>query len=203
LRHRRGWGETLVATSRFPNSPRLQPAQRSPCHLHSLAGVCILRNRDTGTTKDVITIVMSAVINADPQQVWNALTTPRELVAWDERIVDSVDVPESYPAPGQHARWRYKLGSIQVIMHDRPREIVPLERLRSSLRLGSMRFEQTYTLRSEPGEPSRTRLGMKLVAENSVPVVGAVVDRFEIRRLATDQIDTTLRSVQKWCENDH
>ena len=146
---------------------------------------------------------MSTVISADSQQVWRALTTPEEVVSWDERVLGSIDAPETYPEAGQHVRWRYMLGTVPLVMHDRPSEIVPLERLTSSISVGSMRFEQTYTLHPEAGNPPKTRLGMKLVASNSVAVIGATVDRFEVRRLATDRVDTTLRSIQKWCENEH
>jgi len=146
---------------------------------------------------------MSAVINADSQQVWRALTDAREVVSWDDQVVGSVDVPTSYPQAGQHVRWRYKLGSVQLVLHDRPQEVVPLERLRTNLSVGSMRFEQTYSLQPEPGDPPKTRLGIRLVASNSVPVIGTVVDRFEVRRMAVDRIDAALRAIQKWCENEH
>ncbi len=146
---------------------------------------------------------MSAVIGADSERVWRALTEPRELVSWDERLVAPVESPCVYPRSGQPVRWRYRLGSVQLVLHERPQTIVPYKRLRSSLSLGSMRFDQTYTLLPEPdsdGDLPRTRLGLKIVASNSVPVIGAIVDRFEVRRLAAERIDTTLRSVSRWCE---
>jgi hypothetical protein len=31
-------------------------------------------------------------------------------------------------------------------------------------------------------------------------VIGSIVDRFEVRRLATERIDTNLRSISQWCE---
>jgi hypothetical protein len=43
---------------------------------------------------------------------------------------------------------------------------------------------------------------MRLIASNSIPLVGETVDRFDVREMATAQIDTTLRSVQKWCEEN-
>jgi hypothetical protein len=49
--------------------------------------------------------------------------------------------------------------------------------------------------------PDRTRLSLRVVASNSTPVVGGSMDRFEIRRLSTELIDSRLRAVQKWCEN--
>jgi len=39
------------------------------------------------------------------------------------------------------------------------------------------------------------------VAANSLPVVGGLLDRFAVRRLAAGIVDTKLRSLQKWCEN--
>jgi uncharacterized protein YndB with AHSA1/START domain len=142
---------------------------------------------------------MSVVIDASRERVWRALTEPSELVAWDERILAPIDTPGGYPFAGQHVRWRYRLGSVQVVLHERPTEIARLERLTSSLNVGSLRFEQTYTLSAESLDPPRTRLGMKLVTTSSVPVVGDVVDRFSVRKLAAERIDVTLRSIQDWC----
>ena len=143
---------------------------------------------------------MSVVIDADRERVWRALTVPSELVARDERILSSIDATAAYPFAGQHVRWRYRLGSVQVVLHEQPLEIVRPERLCSALKVGSMRFEQTFTLTSESSEPPRTRLGMKLVTTSSVPVVGDVVDRFNVRKMAADHVDRTLRSVQGWCQ---
>jgi hypothetical protein len=41
---------------------------------------------------------------------------------------------------------------------------------------------------------------LKLVASNSMPVVGGALDRFAVRRLAAEFIDAKLRGVQRWCE---
>ena len=142
---------------------------------------------------------MSVVIDADRQRVWRALTAPSELTAWNEQILSSIDEPGEYPFAGQHVRWHYRLGSVRVVLHEQPLEIVRLERLCSALRTGSMRFEQTFTLTSESRDPPRTRLSMKLVTKSSVPVVGDVIDRFSVRKMAAERLDRTLRSVQSWC----
>ncbi len=153
----------------------------------------------------MITIAMATVIGAAHSRVWRALTDPTELVAWDERLLGPVGEPDGYPVSGQHQCWRYRMGKVQLVMHDRPLEVVGEERLRRAISLGSMRYEQTYTLQPEISSESRgdrrTRLGMKVVASNSIPVMGDVVDRFEVRRLTAEYIDTTLRLVQKFCEN--
>jgi hypothetical protein len=67
--------------------------------------------------------------------------------------------------------------------------------------MGLFRFDETFTLGAEIGDPERTRLHLKLIAANSVPVVGGLLDRFAVRRLAAELVDRKLRSIQKWCEN--
>ncbi len=160
----------------------------------------------------LITLIMSTVIDADRERVWRALTDPAELAGWDDHIVGSVArTGGGREGSGRRAegsscsiveqrRWRYQLGSVQVVLHERPLEVARLERLSSALKIGSLRIEQTYTLTSESVDPPRTRLGMKLATTSSVPVVGDVVDRFSVRRLAAERIDRTLRSVQSWCQ---
>lgn len=146
---------------------------------------------------------MSAVIESDRARVWRALTDPAERAAWDERIVSRVDSPASSDLPlfdaGVH--WRYRIGSVQLVMHETTGEVHPLERLEASLRVGSLRLEQIFTLRAEGGRAAKTHLGMKVRARNSVPVMGEVIDRFEVRKMAAEHIDSTLRWLQKWCEN--
>jgi uncharacterized protein YndB with AHSA1/START domain len=153
----------------------------------------------------LITIAMSAVIDADCGRVWRALTEPGELVAWDERLLAPVESPSEYPVSGQLVRWRCRLGSVQLVMHERHQAVVPGKRLRSIVSMGSMRFDQTYTLLPDRdpggnGSPQRTRLGLKIIASNSIPVIGAIIDRFEVRRIAAERIDTSLRSISQWCE---
>ena len=60
---------------------------------------------------------MSVVINANRPSVWRALTTPSELIRWDDRLLELLESAEGYPSPGQHIRWRYRLGTVRVVMH--------------------------------------------------------------------------------------
>jgi uncharacterized protein YndB with AHSA1/START domain len=150
----------------------------------------------------VITIAMSTRISATPARVWRALTSPSELVAWDTRILAPVEIPDRYPFSGQHMRWRYRIGGVQVVMHDRPLEVSSPERLRRTLQIGSLRYEQTFQLTAASDDDARTLLGVKLVASNSVPVIGDVLDRFDVRRFTTEHVDETLRAIQNWCESN-
>ncbi len=147
----------------------------------------------------VITTAMSAVIEAEPRCVWRALTDPDELCAWDENLIAPVDSPSGYPCVESPQRWRYLLRGVPMLLHERPLDIAVGRRLQSSLTLGGMRLEQTYSLTGE--SKLRTRISIRIAAKNSVPVLGATIDRFEVRRLATERIDSLLRALLKWCES--
>jgi uncharacterized protein YndB with AHSA1/START domain len=149
----------------------------------------------------VITTAMSTVIGADRARVWRALTQAAEVVRWDERVLELVEPAGEYPQVGRKVRWRYRLGAIPMLLHECPLEVIPDARLRSSVALGLFHFDETFQLAKEPGDALRTRLTLKLVAGNSIPVVGGVLDRFAVRRLANEFIDAKLRAVQKWCES--
>jgi uncharacterized protein YndB with AHSA1/START domain len=141
---------------------------------------------------------MSKVIRSPRARVWRALVSPDELIRWDERRVSLEEPIPDYPAPGHSARWRCWLGSVTVSHREDPLEVIPAERLRSAVRLGSFEFEETYTLADEA--PDGTRLSLRLVANNTVPVLGGELDRFDVRRLSAERVDETLARLARWCE---
>lgn len=158
----------------------------------------------------MITIAMSTVVHTPRARVWRALTDPAEIIRWDERILSLEEAPASggMPAPAasgatpaEPAHWRYRLGSVPVELVDRVVEVAPGQRLRHAMSIGSFGFEEIYTLADEGG-PEHTRLSLRFAsASNSIPVVGGAIDRFDLRRLATEIVDGNLRAIQKWCEN--
>jgi uncharacterized protein YndB with AHSA1/START domain len=147
----------------------------------------------------LITIAISTVVGAGRDRVWRALTDPDELLGWDERLIAAIDPIEGYPRVGRLVRWRYRLGSVAVVMDDHPLEVVPGERLRSQIGFGHLRFDGIWTLRRE-NEGGRTRVALRLVASSKVPMVGGLLDRFGVREIASQIADARLRQMQKWCE---
>ena len=145
---------------------------------------------------------MSRVIEADRDAVWHALTDPNEVMAWDERALAPVDPAPDYPFTPGGMRWRVRLGSVPVVLHDRPTAVVAGSRLKRRVKLGGLRYEQTFTLTPAPGAPGHTVLGLKLVTANWIPLVGDSVDRFSARELATSHVDDTLRQVQAFFESE-
>lgn len=144
---------------------------------------------------------MSTLITAERDRVWRALTTPSEVIRWDDQVVELLDPLPDYPQLGQQVRWRCRVGSVPIVVHQTIQEVQPGERLQSSISRGVFCFDEIYTLTDEVEARERTRLSLRVVASNSTPVVGGTMDRFAIRRLSAELIDTRLRAVQKWCEN--
>jgi uncharacterized protein YndB with AHSA1/START domain len=150
--------------------------------------------------KAVITTALSALVEAPPSQVWRAITDPAEVVSWDEPVLALLDPADGYPRVGRRVCWRYHLGTVQILAHDEPLEVVDGERLRSAVALGPFRFDQTWSLAPDGG-PGRTQLGLRLASANVIPTLGGSFDRFDVRRLAAEYIDSKLRSLRRWCES--
>lgn len=139
----------------------------------------------------------TVAIAAKRERVWRALTDPAEVVVWDTGIVAPIDAPPDYPRPGQHVRWRYRLGPLPMILHDRPTEVVPAVTLRSSITLGPFAFDETYTLRPDGA-------GMQLTADlslaSAVPLVGPLLERLVGAPLARATVRTSLAAIKRHCE---
>ena len=149
----------------------------------------------------MITTALSAVIGAARAKVWHAIIDPKQVIRWDEPRLALLEPVTSYPRVGQHVRWRYHLGAIPVVYHERTVEVVPEQRLRSTIAMGLFRFQQTWSLVDESGDPQRTRLGLRLTAANVIPVVSGLLDRFAVRHLSAEYVDTKLHALQEWCES--
>jgi hypothetical protein len=146
----------------------------------------------------LITVAMSKVIRSPRARVWRALVSPDELIRWDERRISLEEPVPGYPVPGRTARWRCWLGSVTVVRCEDALEVIPAERLRSAVRIASFEFEETYTLADQV--PDATRLSLRVVANNPLPLLGGELDRFDVRRLSAERVDETLAQLQRWCE---
>jgi len=142
---------------------------------------------------------MSTRVGAGRERVWFALTDPSERPRWDGPLEAPLDVASDHPRPGDHACWRYRLHGLPVILHERTLEVVEGKRVRSSMSLGPFRFDLAYTLEPEE-EGRRTRLSAALAASNVVPVVGGALDRFAVRRLASELVAQVLEDLRAHCD---
>ena len=143
---------------------------------------------------------MATVIDADRRRVWRAISDPNELVAWDTHLLAPIEAVDRYPTPGSCVRWRYRLESIPLVMHDKILEVSKLFRLRRKIRVGSLAYDQTLALADDPTHARQTRLSIRIVVGNSVPLFGETIDRFRVRELASNHADEMLRCVRDFCE---
>jgi len=137
-------------------------------------------------------------IDADPERVWRALSVPAEVVCWDTGVVEPLDAPRDYPRAGQHVRWRYRLGPLPLILHDRPTRVEPASVLRSSIRLGPFDFDETYTLRGSGS--SATQLTAELSMASTFPILGSLLERIVGQPLARSTVRSSLAAIKRHCE---
>jgi hypothetical protein len=143
---------------------------------------------------------MSAAVAAPRARVWAALSDPAEIVHWRPGLVAALEGAESYPKPGEPMRWRCRVRELPLVLHETPLEVVVGERLHARLCLGLFRFEAHFTLGPLATDPPRTRIGLQIQVANELPVVGGTLDRFSVRRLATELAATELMALRDWCE---
>lgn len=141
----------------------------------------------------------SVEIAVDPQTVWRALTDPKEVVCWDTGIVEALDAPPDYPSAGQHVRWRYRLGPLFLVLHDRPILVETASTFASSIQLGPFDFEEIYTLQRIAA--SATELTAELSLTSRIPLLGSLVERIVGQPLARATVRTALAAIKCHCEN--
>jgi hypothetical protein len=148
----------------------------------------------------VIVVGLSAVVPADRAHVWRALADPAEALRWRPGSLELVEADEGYPAPGRSLRWRFRLHRLPVLVSETSVVAEPGDRLELRLRIGLFRFDAALTLADAPGRRAGTRVGLTIAARNQVPLVGGVLDRFAVRRLATDLAAAHLDALRGFCQ---
>lgn len=135
-------------------------------------------------------------IEASPARVWRALCDPTEVVQWDTGVEAALDAPSDYPQPGQYVRWRYANGPFRTL-HDRPQQVVAERVLRSLLRVGPFRFDETYRLQPQ-GEGCRLTVAMQVRAP--LGLAGWVCERLYLGPATRTTVTASLRAIKHHCE---
>jgi hypothetical protein len=120
-------------------------------------------------------------------------------VRWRPGLVALLE-GERYPHAGTPVRWRARVRDLPLLLYETPLEVVAGERLQARVRLGLFHYETSFTLAPLEGETPRTRVGLHIQVANELPVVGGTLDRFTVRRLATELAATELMALRDWCE---
>jgi uncharacterized protein YndB with AHSA1/START domain len=148
----------------------------------------------------LITLAMATVVAAPRAVVWSALTDPDQIARWRPGVEGSVAAAEPRPAAGRRLRFRCRLQGVPVTLEESALEVVPGERLRSEVRFGLFRCEEIFALAAADPDGGHTRVSLRITAPSETPLIGASLDRFAVRRFATDLAGTCLRALRDWCE---
>jgi GNAT superfamily N-acetyltransferase len=191
---RRGLGSRILAATEREAAALgcHQPARDGPARAAGPAPAVPRAGR-----RSVIEVAERVAIRADLERVWRALGDPAEVVRWDTGVVAPLDAPPDYPRPGQHVRWRYRLGPLRLVLHDRPVEVRPPERLRSRIRLGGFDFDETYDLAASG---SGVVLSARLGVSSPVPLVGPLLAAVLGAPLARAIVRSSLAAIRRHCE---
>jgi Polyketide cyclase / dehydrase and lipid transport len=129
-------------------------------------------------------------IRCPRERVWEALTIPEQVREWDGAV--PLAIPEGYPAPGQLALWRTRVGALPVVLRDRIETVEAGTRLRSSIDVGLLHLREDYAL-EVVGELTR------LVSDNEVssrlPGFGWLASR-----VARATVEHSMGNLKDFCE---
>ena len=140
----------------------------------------------------VVRVLVTTEIAAPPARVWRALTVPAEVAAWDG--VEPLDVPEDYPQPGQHARWRSWFGPVGLTLHDRISVIDDERRMVAEIDLAFVHVDEEYRLLAGP-DGTTTTLVTDDAVRSHVPGLGWLAIR-----LAQADVASSMGRLRQHCE---
>ena len=156
-----------------------------------------MRQTATRTSNPVSDVEISIDIEVPPARVWRALCDPAEVGQWDSGVEAALDAPADYPLPGQHVRWRCRSGFFHIL-HDRPQEVLPEQVLRSDLRLGFHRYDETYRLEPLPaGTRLTVNIDVKVQAPFPLSILISHLHAVDEARLAFGE---SLQNIKRHCE---
>lgn len=148
----------------------------------------------------LITLALATVVAAPRSSVWAALTEPEQVIHWRPGVTGLLAAAPSEPEPGRLLRLRCLLHDLPIAFEERTLEVAREERLRSELRFGLFHGEETFTLAAADPDGGHTRVSLRISAPSEAPLLGGSLDRFGVRRFATELAGNSLAALRDWCE---
>lgn len=140
----------------------------------------------------MMTLTFGARAAARPRDVWLALSDPALIAQWRPGFAGWIGaLPETLAAPTT-LRFRSRLRDVPVVAEQRVIELRRGVRMQSRVRYGLFGFEETFTLGEDEGAAGGVRIGLALSLANRVSVVSGSLDRFAVRRIASEIAEQTL-----------
>ena len=110
-----------------------------------------------------------------------------------------IDAPPEGFAVATALRFRSRLHRLPVTGELRVLELTH-GRVRARLRFGLLSFEARFSLNADPQEEKAARIGLALTLPNQLAVVSGCLDRFAVRKLASELAEQTLAALTVYCE---
>jgi uncharacterized protein YndB with AHSA1/START domain len=151
----------------------------------------------------LITLAMSVVVAAPRTSIWSALSDPEQAPHWRPFVIGVLPPAAGEPRPGRVLRLRCVRAAVPIAFEEHTLEVSREEKLRSELRFGLFRCEETFTLAAADPDGGHTRVGLRITAPSETPLVGESLDRFAVRRFATELASNSLAALRDWCELGH
>jgi uncharacterized protein YndB with AHSA1/START domain len=148
----------------------------------------------------LITLAMATVVAAPRGSVWAALTEPEQVIHWRPGVTGLLAAAPREPTPGRVLRLRCILRDVPVTLEERALEVTAQEKLRSDLRFGLFHGEETFTLAAADPDGGHTRVALRIATPSETPLFGGSLDRFGVRRFATELAGNSLAALRDWCE---
>jgi uncharacterized protein YndB with AHSA1/START domain len=148
----------------------------------------------------LITLALATVVAAPRRAVWDALTDPEQVLHWRPGVTGLLAAAPRDPAPGRVLKLRCLLQGLPLTLEERTLEAAAGERLRSELRFGLFHGEETFTLAAADPDGGHTRVSLRIATPSETPLLGGSLDRFGVRRFATELAGSSLTALREWCE---
>ncbi len=129
------------------------------------------------------------------------LRVPACAALWLPHHEGWVDAPPKAFELERGLRFRSRLRHLPVSGELRVLEVSP-GRVRLRLRIGLLGFDARFSVGAEPGALGTARIGLVLTLANEVALVGGSLDRFAVRKIASEIAETTLAAIAAVAEDE-
>ena len=174
--------------------PRAEDALGRTCDASAALGVRFVRGGNA-----LLTLAFTAKIAASPRQVWHELVSPASAARWLPNHEGWTEAPSQRLSAQSALRFRSRLRGIPV-----PGELLLLAstpgRVHARVRIGLLSFDARFSVAAESHAAGSTRVGLLLTLANKIAVVGGSIDRFAVRRLASELAEQTLAALTACAE---
>ena len=155
--------------------------------------------RDEGD-RALLTLAFNAKVAASPRCVWRVLSDPATAARWLPSFEGWISAPPLALTTLSSLRFRSRLHRVPVAAELRVLEVTP-GRIRAQFRLGLFAFTARFSLVPEPGVEGATRIGLVVSITNQIAVVSGSLDRFAVRKLASELAEHTLAAITACAED--